>query len=158
MAEETVNQETTQTAEQPERTFTQAEVDAIIGDRLKREREKFADYADLKEKAGKYDEVFKANGEATKQAEELKKQLAELQKTVEARNVRDKISAETGVPATFLSGNTEEECKKQAEMFLAWRGTEPKYPSVADSGEVTPTAGGSTRQQFASWFENNIKK
>ena len=42
MAEETVNQETTQTAEQPERTFTQAEVDAIIGDMTKSEMEKNA--------------------------------------------------------------------------------------------------------------------
>ena len=34
---ETVHQEqTTQTAAQPERTFTQAEMDAIIGDRLNR--------------------------------------------------------------------------------------------------------------------------
>ena len=29
---------------EPERTFTQAEMDAIIGDRLKRERAKYADY------------------------------------------------------------------------------------------------------------------
>ena len=37
---ETVHQEqTTQTAAQPERTFTQAEMDAIIGDRLNRERQ-----------------------------------------------------------------------------------------------------------------------
>ena len=60
MAEETVNQETT--VETPERTFSQTEVDAIISDRLKREREKYADYADLKTKAGAYDELFKAHG------------------------------------------------------------------------------------------------
>lgn len=159
MAEETVNQETTQTAEtQPDRTFTQAEVDTIIGDRLKREREKYADYSDLKEKAGKYDELFVANGETQKQNETLKSQLAQLQKDIEARNVRDKISAETGVPAKFLTASTEEECKKQAEMFLEWRGNQPKYPSIADGGEVRPPASGSTRQQFASWFENNVKK
>ena len=42
---ETVNQE--QNTE-PEKTFTQAELDAIVGDRLKRERAKYADYSDLK--------------------------------------------------------------------------------------------------------------
>ena len=35
---ETVNQDTQQTAAEPERTFTQSEMDAIIRDRLKRER------------------------------------------------------------------------------------------------------------------------
>ena len=59
---ETVHQEqTTQTAAQPERTFTQAEMDAIIGDRLNRERQKYADYAELKAKALKFDEAENAS-------------------------------------------------------------------------------------------------
>ena len=40
-----------------ERYFTQSEMDAIIGERLSRERNKYADYDSLKEKAGKYDEL-----------------------------------------------------------------------------------------------------
>ena len=40
-----------------ERTFTQTELDAIVRDRLKREREKYADYADLQTKAKAYDEA-----------------------------------------------------------------------------------------------------
>ena len=49
---ETVHQETTPTpaGQQPERTFTQAEMNAIIADRLNRERGKFADYDELKAK------------------------------------------------------------------------------------------------------------
>ena len=125
MAEETVIQET-QTAEQPERTFTQAEVDAIISDRLKREREKYADYSDLKTKAGQFDELTKAHGEAQKQAEDLKAKLAALQKIVDTRDVRDKVSAATGVPVALLTAETEEDCKKQAEGILAFRGTAPK--------------------------------
>jgi hypothetical protein len=39
---------------------TQDELNRIIGDRLAREREKFADYADLKAKADKHDEAMKA--------------------------------------------------------------------------------------------------
>ena len=55
---ETVNQEVT---EATERTFTQAEVDAIVGDRLKRDRAKYSDYDDLKAKAAKFDELEEAN-------------------------------------------------------------------------------------------------
>ena len=48
---ETVNQEVEQATEQAEKTFTQSELDQIIGERLKREREKYPDYDALKEKA-----------------------------------------------------------------------------------------------------------
>lgn len=49
---ETVHQETTPAAaeQQSERVFTQAEMNAIITDRLSRERTKYADYDDLKAK------------------------------------------------------------------------------------------------------------
>ena len=47
---ETVNQEVEQATEQAEKTFTQSELDQIIGERLKREREKYPDYDALKEK------------------------------------------------------------------------------------------------------------
>ena len=55
---ETVNQETngTAAAQQEPRTFTQDEVNAIVADRLTRERAKYADYDDLKAKAGRVDE------------------------------------------------------------------------------------------------------
>ena len=47
---ETVNQEAngTAAAQQEPRTFTQDEVNAIVADRLTRERAKYADYDDLK--------------------------------------------------------------------------------------------------------------
>ena len=36
---------------QPDQTFTQADVDRIVRERIKRERERYADYDDLKVKA-----------------------------------------------------------------------------------------------------------
>ena len=80
---ETVHQEPTTPAaegQQPERTFTQAEMNAIISDRLSRERSKYADYDDLKAKAQQFDaaqeagktELQKANEKAcTAQAQHL---------------------------------------------------------------------------------------
>ena len=62
---ETVNQETNGTAaetqENEQRTFTQAEMNAIIQDRLTRERGKYADYEALKAKAAKFDEAEEAH-------------------------------------------------------------------------------------------------
>ena len=163
MADETVNQETKQTAEQPERTFTQAEMDAIIGDRLARERAKYADYEDMKAKAQKYDAQEEASKtdlqKAQEQAEQYKSQLSALQNEISARNARDKVSAETGVPASLLTGDTEEACKQQADAILQWRGEQPKYPSGAGVGGEPPAgSGGSTRDQFADWANAMLKK
>ncbi len=45
------------TAEQQEKTFTQAELDSIVKDRLAREKGKYADYEELKAKATKFDVI-----------------------------------------------------------------------------------------------------
>ena len=139
MAAETVNQETQQ-AEQPARTFTQAEVDAMIGERLSRERAKYADYDQLKARA----DQFTAQEEASKsdlqkaldKAGKLQAELDALKRSNTARDARDKVSAATGVPANLLTGETEEDCKAQADAILAWRRDVPKYPEARDGGEV----------------------
>ena len=110
MAEETVNQEAAapetspaeDTATQPARTFTQAEVDAIIGDRLTRERAKYQDYEDLKQRAAAAETTSAELQTQKAKAAELQAKLNALQKDIEARNARDKVSAETGVPSCAL--------------------------------------------------------
>lgn len=62
---ETVQQEPTTPAAQPqeERTFTQSEMNAIIQDRLNRERSKYADYDTLKAKTGQHSGQGDVGGE-----------------------------------------------------------------------------------------------
>ncbi|MBQ3979969.1 MAG: phage capsid protein, partial [Lachnospiraceae bacterium] len=90
---ETVNQDTQQTAAEPERTFTQSEMDAIIRDRLKREREKYADYDALKEKAGRFDAAEEAQKselqKATERADALQAQLDSMLKADNVRKIRE---------------------------------------------------------------------
>jgi len=64
------SEKATQGAPAGERTFTRPQMNANIGDRLARERAKYADYSELKQKAEAFD-----------QAEELSK--SELQKATE---------------------------------------------------------------------------
>ncbi len=49
------------TGNQEERTFTQDEMNAIIADRLSREKSKYADYDELKKKALAFDEGEEAS-------------------------------------------------------------------------------------------------
>lgn len=144
------------TATEPARTFTQAEVDAIIGDRLTRERAKYADYEDLKKKASAAEKSAEELQTEKSRAADLQTKIDALQKDIEARNARDKVSAETGVPAAILTGQTEEECRTQADAIIKWHGTQPNYPTVPDGGTVTPIFRGATRDQFASWAKANL--
>ena len=143
-----------ETAKQEERTFTQEEVDNIVGDRLKRERAKFANYDELNEKAGKYDELLQSQkSELQKVIEERDSLAAEIgnMKAAETiREMRENVSQETGVPANLLTATTEEECKAQAEALLNY--AKPKsYPNVRDGGEIVNVGKKTTRQQFADW-------
>lgn len=66
----------------PDRTFTQAELDRVVGERLARERTtKYADYDDIKAKAARFDEL-----EAS--------QKTELEKERAAREASDKKAAD----------------------------------------------------------------
>lgn len=151
MGNETVNQET-QTAEVEQKTFTQDEVNSIIAERLGRDRQKYADYEALKEKAEQFDKLQEANKselqKATERANELEKQLTTIKKANEVRDIRSKISNETGVPIELLTAETEEECKRQADAINAF--AMPKgYPKVSDGGEVGGTLKRSAKDQFA---------
>ena len=152
---ETVNQET---GNQEQKTFTQDELNAVVNDRLKREREKYADYSDLKKKAelyDKYEEESKSEiQKATERAEKLQAELDGIKKQEEVRGIREKVSKETGVPASLLSGMTEEDCKEQAEGIKAF--ANPSYPNVKDKGEPGGTPGTSTAQQFADWANQTV--
>ena len=170
MENETVNQETapeTKPAEnpaeaggapatEPARNFTQQEVDAIVGERLTRERAKFADYADLKKAAQELTQSRADLKTAQDKVNELQKQVDDLNREKTIRDAREKVSAETGVPASLLKGTTEDECKKEAGDLIKWRGKQPNYPESGDGGAVTDFSGGKTRDQFAAFVEANL--
>ena len=136
---ETVEQENpTIQEEREERTFTQSEMDAIIRDRLARERGKYADYDAVKAKAEQFDAAQEADRSelqrALERATELQTQVDAMNRANAVRAVRDKVSAATGVPAGLLSGESEEDCTAQAQAILEF--AKPGYPSVRDGGEA----------------------
>ena len=154
---ETVNQEINQ---ETEKTFTQAEVDAIIGDRLKRDRARYADYDTLKEKAEKFDQMEEASKselqKAVERGDALQKELDAMKSANAIRDIRAKVSEDTGVPASLLTATTEEDCREQAKTILEF--ANPKYPSVRDGGELqNPVTNKKTRDQFNDWLRESFK-
>lgn len=105
-------------APEPDQTFTQADVDRIVRERVKREREKFADYDELKAKA-----------EGATTAEE---RIANLEKEIEATKreaMRRRVQAAHGITDEdadlFLTGTDEDTLTAQAKR-LADRESERK--------------------------------
>lgn len=120
------------TAEEPERTFTQAEMDAIIGDRLNRERKKYADYEELRARAEQLSAAETALQGATEKVTALERELTALKNQQKVAEVRARVSRETGVPAELLSGEEEATCKQQAEAILKF--AQPAtYPDIRKS-------------------------
>lgn len=155
---ETVNQVTIETAE-PERTFSQAEVDAIVGDRLKRERTKYADYDALKEKADRLDAIEEANKtelqRATERVTALQTELDGLKHAESLRQMRESVSNETGVPISLITADNEEDARKQAQSIIEFA-RPAGYPTVKDGGEARTSGKSTTRQQFAEWMQSQI--
>ena len=126
---------------EPERTFTQAEMDAIIGDRLKRERAKYADYDELARKAKAYDEAADASKselqKAVEERDSYKARFEELEGKLARAEQVAKVAAEQGVDAELLArmnGDVEE----NAAFLKAQAETKSKYGAVHDAGESIP--------------------
>ena len=151
---ETVNQEAT---ENTEKTFTQAELDAIVTERLKRDRQKYADYDALKQKAEKFDQMEEANKSelqrALEKSEALQTELDSIKAANTIRDIREAVAKETGVPANLLTATTEETCKEQAKAILEFS-TPKGYPAIRDGGEIPTKVGKKTTDDlFAEWSE-----
>ena len=141
-----------------ERTFTQAELNAIVQNRLNEEKAKYGNYEELKAKAQKYDAAQEESKtelqKATERADALQKQVDTMLKADSVRKIREKVSKELGVPAELLTGETEDACKSQATAILSFAKPD-SYPKVRDGGEAGRTGKKSTRDQFANWVNGN---
>ena len=122
---------------------TQADLDKIVGDRVARERAKYADYADLKAKAARLAEIEAGSKtEAEKAADridELEKRLADAQSAA----LRARIQAKHGISdedaALFLTATDEDTLTRQAER-LAEREAE-KAADRSKNGNRAPLLG-----------------
>jgi hypothetical protein len=100
------------------KTFTQAELDRILDERVKRERSKYADYDELKAKAAKFDELEAGNKTEIQKAADRAAAAERERDEAKAASLRLEIAAEKGVKARYLSGATREELEASADEYL----------------------------------------
>ena len=142
---------------------TQAEFDAAIADRLSRQEKSIRAQFEGTMPAAEV-EKLKAGYEETisglkKQADDAAAQIADLTAQVgkyEADSVKTRIAMETGLPygmASRLSGETEEEIRKDAEALRGFM-----KPAAAPLASLEPSGGAKTRDQFADWFGRELNR
>ena len=123
-----------------ERTFTQDQVNKLMGELRSKERAKYADYDELKKKAAAFDEAEEASKSELQKAVEERDRLRAEVDAMKAERLRAeqvaKAAAEHGVDAQLLarmSGDVDENAR-----FLKEQMGPAKYPSVPDYGESKP--------------------
>ncbi len=132
---------------------TQEELDRIIGDRLKREKEtvskKYADYDDLKasnaDLTNQLAAAQKANADAAEKYKGYDQKMADLEKkvhTYEIDSVKTRVALGSGLPyemASRLRGETEDDIRKDAESLKGIWKPQAKQPMASPEPDVSET-------------------
>lgn len=127
--------------------MTQEAFDAKISERLKRAEEKYAskytDYEDIKKKNTDYEaqiqSITKQLNEANEKVKNHDSIVSELNSKIsayETNSVKMRIAKEYGIPmelADRLTGDKEEDIKKDAETFRTLMGTSRTQPLASEA-------------------------
>ena len=89
--------------------------------------------------------------ELTNRATAFETELNTLKASNAIRDMREKVSKATGVPASLLTGETEEDCTAQAQGIVDFA-KPTAYHVIRDGGEVIATKKTTTKDAFVDWF------
>ena len=141
--EGTTDDQTGAAAQSGERTFTQEEVNRMVGDARQRERRKYEGYVD-----GSQVEELRTQAEtAQRELDELRAQQARAAAVATA-------SEKAGIPlevAQMLNGSDADELLAQAKRLLKLM---PVHPTRTDDGGGSATAKKTNAQLFAEALAN----
>jgi hypothetical protein len=111
-----------------QRSFSQEEVDRIVGDRLARDRQKYADYDDLKAKAAKLDDLEAAN------KTELERAIARAEKAEQEGKALRESAHRQLIEAAIIAAATGAKAIKPEHMPKL---IDTSKVTVGDDGQVT---------------------
>jgi hypothetical protein len=136
---------TTATTTDAGKTFTQEELDRIVGDRLARERQKYDGFDDLKAKADRFDELQRSQQTDLERLTGERDTFKTTAEQTEAENLRLRVAVEKGLVgdrawvAERLTGSTKEEMEADADQLL-----ERLQPPAATNFDAGPRGAAAT--------------
>lgn len=130
-----------------DKTFTQADVDRVVQERLSRERAKYEGFDALKDKASKFDELQEKNQSELEKAAAKATRAEERANTAEGKLLRFEVAAEKQVPSNLLpllTAQTRADLETQADLILENANTAdspaPEFDGGAREPEPEPVA------------------
>lgn len=123
-----------------EKTFTRAEVRAMIAAEVKKVRDQFGDYDELKTKA----QAAEADASKLDKLTTAVEALTARAEKAESENTRRQIADEFGLTAKEarrLSGKTADELRADAEEFVVDMGIDVKARKAGKTGAATAGSG-----------------
>lgn len=130
-----------ETAKEFQPITSQEALDKIIENRLKRERDKYPNYQEYKEKAAAFDEAESARKTQQEKDAERMAELEAENKALKNQELRLRIAEEKGVPHHLLHGDSEEELTKLADELLAFGGSKRKIKPEKNDHDAQPVGG-----------------
>ena len=127
------------------KTFTQEEVDKLMGDLRKKERARYASYDEYKAAAAERAKLTEKDKtellKATERAEAAEARLAEREAAEAIALAAREVSKATGVPEEALRGSTREEIEAHAEVLKPFfaKGAAPVVQTGSPSTETSAT-------------------
>jgi hypothetical protein len=121
-----------------DKTFTQADLDRVVEERLARERRKYEGFEELKAKAARADELEAANQSEIEKAQSKATKAESERDQAKAQLLRFEVAAEKSVPpklVPLLTASSKEELESQADLIL--ENAKPDNPDF-DGGPRDP--------------------
>lgn len=134
------------------KSFTQETVNALVADAKRKEREKFADYDDVKAKASRLDEIEESSKTETQKALDkaaaLESELNQYKSKEQISQWAAEITKDSEIPASVLRGSTKEELEQHFEELkgLAPKPKRTSAPTGQPTGEQGSRAVAALRQ------------
>lgn len=148
------NDGTTPPADEFKPITSQADLDKVIGERIKREQSKYADYKDLKAKAAKLDEQEQANLSEIEKAQAKVTATEAERDAARAEALRLRTAVEHGISIEdadlFLTGTDAETLTAQAKRLVDREADRKKNGNhVPREGASAPPQGDESDRAFA---------
>lgn len=137
---------------------SQADLDKILGDRVARERNKYADYRDVKAKAAEYDKVVEANKTEAQKLADATAAAEQERDQARAEAMRLRVAAKFGISDEdadlFLNGADEDTLTKQAERLAQRSEDRKKQGNHVPREGSNPSSGVSEEREVAQALFN----
>lgn len=150
------NKDPEQKNEPETKSYTQDEINKIISERLKREKEKYSDYDDLKkfksERATEEEKEKERIAQVLKENEDFKAKLAEIENTNKKKAIAQKLGLDESLIGR-LQGADEAAWEADAQELIKIIGKKPVgNPSNPASGNETKSDEDMSMEEYAIKF------